>query len=205
MRILLLLGAAIVAGLMAGGCPQADDGNLTITARDHVLGSASAAITVIEYGDFECPVCGRFAAETFPTIRRDFIDTGKVRWVFRHFPLQSVHPHARAAAAAAQCAGEQGQFWEYHDLLFANQDALESADLRGYAGDLSLDLTTFDACTAGSGAAGAVDEDISTGAALGVSGTPTFFIQGTKVVGFRDAETFAALLDAALANGNAAP
>lgn len=197
---------SVAVGLVGlGGCPANNSGNageplLTITAQDHVLGNPAARITVIEYGDFQCPVCGAFFAQTYPTIKADFIDTGKVRWVFRQFPLRQYHPRAEAAARASECAAQQGKFFEYGDLLFANQLALSDDDLRAYAAQAGLDLAQFDACLASGETAAAVQEDVDSGLALGVSATPTFFINGTRVAGFRTATQFAALLDPALSD-----
>src|SRR5690606_29740680 len=108
--------------------------------RDHVRGPADAPVTLVEYGDFECPHCGR--AE--PAVRELLADFGDVRYVWRHLPLTDVHPHAQLAAEATEAAGEQGAFWEMHDLLFAHQDALRAEDLISYAGQLGLDVDQFE-------------------------------------------------------------
>ncbi len=193
-----LLGVAVLVG-----CPMAPmdmtDPRLQVRANDHTVGDANAPVVVIEYGDFQCPVCLRFFDETLPAIEQEYIDAGQVRWVFRHFPLTQFHPNAEAAARAAECAGEQGQFFAYHDLLFENQHALMDDDLRGYADTLGLDLTAFDACIASADTEARVEGDVADGTALGVTGTPTFFINGERVAGFRTADQFRALLDAALA------
>lgn len=200
-----LLGAMCCTVLAGGGAtcsPGPADGDpngiLTIGPDDHALAVGDPKVTVIEYTDFQCPYCGRFATETFPTIRQDYVDTGKVRWVFRHFPIPG-HANSQAAAEASECAADQGTFWEYKDLLFHNQSALSDADLKAYASQSGLDSASFDACVDGGGKAAHVQEDFSGGIAIGVRGTPTFFINGEKVVGFKSAEAFSSLLDAALA------
>lgn len=208
-RLAALCGLALL--LSVGGCPStSDDSNknqpgaapsdlLVVTSDDHVKSAGSLALTVIEYLDFECPVCGRFFRETYPTIKRDYIDTGKVRWVARQFPLRNVHPHAQLAAQASECVAQQGLFFEYHDALFANQSALEAADLRTYAAQIGADAGQFNACLDGNSTVDAVQEDVDGGNRIPISGTPTFLIGSEVVVGFKTAEQFAALLDAALA------
>lgn len=198
------LTAVLVAGCLPAQ-PSADPNDQTaaelrVAADDHVLGSAEAPVTVIEYGDFQCPVCGEFDAETFPAIRAAYIDTGKVRWVFRHFPLRAIHPQAENAARAAECAGAQGVFWEYGELLFSNQSALGTDDLVAYANQLGLDASGLWQCVETDVTAERVQRDVSSGQALGVTGTPTFFIDGQRVAGFRSVAQFRELLDAALAD-----
>ncbi|MBL8879364.1 MAG: thioredoxin domain-containing protein [Phycisphaerales bacterium] len=204
-----ICGLALLAVL--GGCPShTDDPNknqpgnvpgdlLVVTADDHVESAGAPSLTVIEYLDFECPVCGRFFRETYPTIKRDYIDTGKVRWVARQYPLRNAHPHAELAAQASECAGQQGLFFGYHDVLFANQTALESSDLKAYADQVGADAAAFAACLDSNATADAVQADVDGGNRIPVTGTPTFLIGDEIVVGFKTAEQFAALLDAALA------
>ncbi len=199
------LALALAAALLIAGCPT--DSNPTrdlppdigeLRPGENVLSSGAPGITVIEYGDFECPSCARFARETFPTIRREYVETGKVRWVYRHFPLRAVHASAEGAARAAQCAARQQQFWAFHDLLFENSPALSAADLQRYAEQFGLDTAAFAQCTADAAIAEQVAQDVALGQAAGVSGTPTFFVNGQRVVGFRTVEQFRALLDGAL-------
>jgi len=195
----------VVGGGLLGGCPGAGgaaNGTAAadlVTESDHVVGAADAPLTVIEYLDFECPVCGRFFEETYPTIRRDYIDTGRVRWVVRQFPLRQIHPHAQAAAEASECAAVQGAFFAYHDALFAHQDALDSASLGTYAEQAGIDRAAFDACVASGVAQTKVQADLESGVALGFGGTPSFLIGTNRVAGFLSAADFAALLDAELA------
>jgi Na+/H+ antiporter NhaA len=161
--------------------------------RDHVRGPIDAPVTVVEYGDFECPYCGR--AE--PVIRELLRDFGDVRYVWRHLPLSDVHPNAQLAAEAAEAAADQGAFWEMHDLLLAHQDALRPSDLIGYAEQLGLDVERFtDALRTHAGAV-RVAEDVDSADLSGVSGTPTFFINGRRHYGAYDIETLTAAVRAA--------
>lgn len=169
--------------------------NVVILAGDHVKGDANAKVTVVEYGDFECPFCGRFSRQEFPTIQQQFIDTGMVRWVFRHFPLRNIHPRAEPAARASECANDQGMFFPYHDLLYGTVtpgtgDVILTDDqLRQHAQTLGMDLTAFDACfPPGNAKAARVQTDVNSGTALGITATPTFFVNGEQVTGFQTAQ-----------------
>jgi protein-disulfide isomerase len=192
------LGTGGGGGGSGGGGGTTDPATLlTVKATDHVLGSESAPVTVIEYADFECPVCGKFEEETFPTIKSSYIDTGKVRWVFRHFPLRNIHPDAQNAAEASECAAAQGDFWGYHALLFQYQTELAEAKLVEYASTAGLDGTALQTCLTDGAQANRVQQDVNSGISLGVSGTPTFFINGELVSGFQTVEAMSALLDEA--------
>jgi protein-disulfide isomerase len=161
--------------------------------RDHVRGPVDAPVTVVEYGDFECPYCGQ-AEPVVRELLRDFAD---VRYVWRHLPLNDVHPRAQVAAEAAEAAADQGAFWELHDLLLVRQDALRPDDLVGYAGQLGLDVDRFtDALRTHSGTA-RIAEDVDSADLSGVSGTPTFFINGRRHYGAYDIDTLAAAVHAA--------
>ncbi|MDA0168597.1 Na+/H+ antiporter NhaA [Solirubrobacter taibaiensis] len=166
--------------------------------RDHIRGPVDAPYTLVEYGDFECPFCGR-ATGTVEELRERFGD--QLRYVFRHLPLPEVHAHAELAAEAAEAAAEQGAFWEMHDRLFAHQDALEPGDLVDHASALGLDVERF-ARSLGSGDhAPRVRADVASAQASGAEGTPTFFVNGRRLLGRYDADTLAA----ALAGGEAPP
>ena len=145
--------------------------------RDHLLGPRAAPVMLVEYGDFECPYCGQAHL-----ILRELLREvgGAVRLAFRHFPLAQIHPHAQAAAEAAEAAGAQHKFWEMHDILFENQDALEDEDLLGYAQALGLDLERFQLDLLRHAFAPRVREDFLSGVRSGVNGTPTFFINGQR-------------------------
>jgi protein-disulfide isomerase len=146
-----------------------------VSAVDYVLGAAHAPVTVVEYGDFECPNCKQ-AAPAVKLLLERF--AGRVRLVFRHFPLEEVHPHALHAALAAEAAGAQGRFWEMHDLLFENQLHLKLNQLRSYAGRLELDMERYDSEMKDELYLQRVREQIAGGRHSGVRATPTFFVDG---------------------------
>jgi Na+/H+ antiporter NhaA len=156
--------------------------------RDHVRGPINAPVTVVEYGDFECPYCGQ--AE--PVVRELLRDFGDVRYVWRHLPLNDVHPRAQLAAEAAEAAADQGAFWEMHDLLLGNQGALRLPDLIGYAEQLGLDIERFTNALRAHAGAARVAEDVDSADLSGVSGTPTFFINGRRHYGAYDIATLSA-------------
>jgi protein-disulfide isomerase len=163
--------------------------------RDHALGTADAPVTLVEYGDFECPFCGR----AYPELKRVLRQLGpKVRFVFRHFPLSDAHPHAQHAAEVAEAAAAQGKFWEMHDLLYQRQSALADEDLVAYAQQLGLDADRVRRELATHVHAARVREDLSSGERSGVSGTPRFFINGRRHEEPGDARTLAAALRRAL-------
>lgn len=147
-----------------------------VGATDRVLGAAHAHVTVVEYGDFECPNCKQAAPGVKLLLARY---AGRVRFAFRHFPLEEVHPHAVLAAEAAECAGDQGKFWEMHDLLFDNQTHLKPKHLHGYAERLELDLARYTAELSDHVHLQRVREHIESGRRSGVRGTPGFFVNGT--------------------------
>jgi protein-disulfide isomerase len=161
-----------------------------VSERDHVLGPATAPVTLVEYGDYECPFC-RAAHASVEQVRQ--VMGNDLRFVFRHFPLSQIHPHAYQAAEATEAAGAQGRFWEMHHVLFANQDRLGLRDLIGYAGALDLDLERFVTDLRGHAYAGRLREDFLSGVRSGVNGTPTFFVNGIRHDGGYDAQ---ALLEA---------
>jgi protein-disulfide isomerase len=137
-------------------------------------GSIEAPVVMIEYSEFQCPFCGRFAREVLPAIEKEYVDSGKLRIVFRHFPLP-VHPFAEGAAQGAACAAQQGHFWEMHDLLFASQAQLDRASVEARADKIGLDHDVFEACL-GSPRAAELVRDAATAATFDVTGTPTFLI-----------------------------
>ncbi len=153
--------------------------------RDHIRGPEESLVTMVEYGDFECPYCG--LAE--PTVRELLRDYGEVRYVWRHLPLNDVHPNAQLAAEAAEAAGKQGAFWEMHDLLLDHQDALGPRALIGHAASLGLDTDRFAANLRKHAGRARVDEDVESADLSTVSGTPTFFINGKRHYGAYDIET----------------
>jgi Na+/H+ antiporter NhaA len=164
-------------------------------SRDHIRGPEQALATVVEYGDFECPYCGQ--AE--PAVRELFRDFGDIQYVWRHLPLNDVHPHAQLAAEAAEAADRQGAFWEMRDLLFDHQGALNVRDLIGYAASLGLDTGKFGSDLRKHVGAAHVSEDIESADLSGVSGTPTFFVNGMRHYGAYDIETLSKAVKLALA------
>jgi protein-disulfide isomerase len=161
--------------------------------RDHMRGPVEAPVTVVEYGDFQCPYCGQ-AEPVVRELLRDFAD---VRYVWRHLPLNDVHPQAQVAAEAAEAAADQGAFWEMHDLLLDHQDALRPSDLIGYAEQLGLNAERFMNDLRGNVGAPRVAEDVDSADLSGVSGTPTFFINGQRHYGAYDIATLTAAVRAA--------
>lgn len=149
--------------------------SVPVSAIDHVLGPAHAAVTVVEYGDFECPNCKQ-AAPAVKLLLKRF--AGRIQVVFRHFPLEEVHPHALHAALAAEAAGAQGKFWPMHDLLFENQQHLKPQQLRGYAERLELDMARFDSEMQQELYLQRIREETEDGKRSGVRATPTFFVNG---------------------------
>jgi Na+/H+ antiporter NhaA len=163
--------------------------------RDHIRGPEKAPVTLVEYGDFECPYCG--LAE--PSVRELLRDFGDVRYVWRHLPLTDVHPHAQLAAEATEAAAKQGAFWELHDLLLEHQGALTVRDLTGYATSLGLDVERFVADLRKHVGAARVAEDTDSADLSGVSGTPTFFVNGMRHYGAYDIENLSKAVKLALA------
>ena len=163
--------------------------------RDHIRGPGRAPVTIVEYGDFECPYCGQ--AE--PVVRELLAGHGDVRYVWRHLPLNDVHPHAQLAAEAAEAAAEQGAFWDMHDLLLRHQDRLQMRDLLRYATDLRLDTDRFTDHLRKHAGAARIAEDVDSADLSGVSGTPTFFINGRRHYGSYDIAALTAAVRAAKA------
>ena len=158
------------------------DGQLTppVGSQDHSAGPDDAPVTLVEYGDYECPHCAR-AHPVVKAVQRDL--GNDLRLVYRNFPLAEAHPHARLAAQAAAAAGAQGKFWEMHDMLFEHQDALEAEDIIGYAKLLGLDVEQFARDLEAGTYAKRVRDDFRSGVRSGVNGTPTFFVNGKRYDG----------------------
>src|SRR6185437_8416665 len=161
--------------------------------RDHIRGALDAPVTLLEYGDLECPFCGQ--AE--PVVRELLADFGDLRYVWRHLPLNDVHPMAKQAAEASEAAAQQGAFWEFHDLVLGRQDALRLPDLVAYAGELGLDVDRFEEALRKHCGRGRIAEDVDGADLSGVSGTPTFFVNGRRHYGAYDIETLTATVRAA--------
>jgi protein-disulfide isomerase len=164
--------------------------------RDHTQGPEDAPVTLVEYGDYECPYCGG----AYPILKQVQARMGeRLRFVFRNFPITTSHPHAEQAAEAAEAAGVQGRFWQMHDLLYENQKRLREEDLRGYAEQLGLELERFDRDLAEHIHFDRVREDFMSGVRSGVNGTPSFYINGVKYDDSYDVETLVAALERAAA------
>lgn len=206
---LLLVGLAVLggAGLYVasrdGTVPGTIEGPVPAIPTDgfggYVVGSDSAPVEVVEYSDFECPFCARFANLQMPAVRRQLIATGLVRWRFREFPLPN-HPYARYAAHAAHCAGEQNRFWEMHDALFADHSwAQTGRNPRGLfdsmAERVGLDMGAYGACMAENRYAMRIEASRQEGEARGVGATPTFFVNGRQFRGNPTSDAFKALAD----------
>ena len=160
---------------------------LTVDPEDSPsIGPADAPITIIEFSDFQCPYC-TMAAETVREVRAKYGD--KVRVVYRHFPLP-MHRQAGKASEASECAHDQGKFWEYHDMLFADQRPWSQSDLLGYAKELKLDMAAFEPCLMGGAKAGVVEDDLADGRVVGMSGTPGFYINGIVLSGAQPLSAF---------------
>ena len=177
---------------------------------DPIIGNPDAPITIVEFSDFQCPFCARFNAQTLPSIMEEYIDQGKVKLVFRDFPIQSIHPNALPAAVAAECANEQDKFKEMHDVLFEKQNEwnkLETDDalslFNQYATDMQLNQNTFDTCLTSGKYIPEIRNDLDDGREYGVSGTPGFFVGNDKVgyvelKGAQPFESFKKIIDAQL-------
>lgn len=183
-----------------------------VAARDIVLdigdaptkGPKDAKVVLVEFSDFQCPFCGRFSRDTIPQVQTDYVDTGKIKYVFADFPLETIHPYAFKAAEAASCAGEQGEFWKMHDHLFANQTKLKPEDLTQYADAIGLDKSKFQQCLDTQKRAPSIRKTMAQAGDAGVSSTPTVMVgvlqpNSSKVKVLRvlkGAQPFAAVKDA---------
>ena len=174
---------------------------------DFVRGNPKAPLTLIEFSDFECPFCVRFYRDTLPQIEKEYIQTGKLKFVYRDFPLQAIHKNAFKAAEAANCAGEQGKFWDMHDLLFENYKNLGPKHLKKYAKQLGLSTEEFNHCLDSEKYADEVNKDFLDGQQAGVGGTPGFFlgrttsdgtIEGFQIKGARPFSYFKQIIGAML-------
>ena len=197
------VGGFMAGFSMAGSSPEAQPSAVvsptpTLEVRDVATegrpqrGADDAPITIVEFTDYECPFCGRYIRDTYPALLAEYGD--RMKYVVRNFPLSSIHPNARKAAEAAECAFDQGRFWEYHDALFQNQGALDVPSLKAYAEELGLDVETFSTCLDSGAKREVVAADHRDALAHGVNGTPTFFVNGRMLVGAQQLAAFEALL-----------
>ena len=214
-RAVALIGLGALAGLAAGwlafrqgdrapqGGPAVASGIDVVegvdVSHDPVLGPADAPITIVEFSDFECPFCSRFARETAPALRRHYGD--RIRWIFVNYPLQSIHPNAYEAALAGECAAEQERFWPFYDAMFSGRHELSRAGYSAAAEQVGLDEGRFQACYENADHAAEVALDIKEGEKFYILGTPTFYVNGKRMEGAQRPEAFAAVIDSILSQG----
>ncbi len=201
-------GAAIV-GATGAGAPSASN-VMQLGSRDAILGNSNAPVTLVEYGDYQCPFCGiEFFAKTEPLIVQNYVNTGKVRMVFRDFPF--LGPESTASANAAQCANDQGKLWAYHDALYSakvaddnsggseNDGFFSTTELLKLGQQVGLNMTTFTSCVQNNSDANVVNQEKTDATNAGINSTPTFYINGTQVLGAQPYAQFQQAIDAALA------
>ncbi len=207
----VLLGSIIIAGSLIYGSNQiikALTGQLNnyaqptqsqptvakVVERKDAPKIGNGKIQIVEFADFQCPYCQQFYKTTYPELKAKYIDTGKATLVYRHFPLTNLHQNAQISAEAAECASRQGKFAEFYNILFTKGDGkgngLNSSDLQKYALDLGLDTTKFNTCLFNGEAKAVVAEDLKAGQAAGVSGTPSFIVNGKLIVGAQAISAF---------------
>jgi protein-disulfide isomerase len=207
---LVLLG--LLAGLGAGwvlfrsepGAGRAPGGEVEGVAQAHgvditndpVMGPPDAPITIVEFSDFDCPFCTRFATQTAPRLRQQYGEN--IRWVFVNYPLQSIHPRAYDAALAGECAHDEGRFWQFYDTMFSGRFDSSSEGLGAAAGEIGLDVDRFMTCLGGADHAQEVAADLMEAQKFYIFGTPTFFVNGHRLEGAQPAEAFAAVIDSIL-------
>ena len=174
-----LVQARPAAPAAAAPRPAAAVGQVLNIAGAPFKGPADAPLTLVEFSDFQCPFCARHFTQTLPQIVQEYIDTGKLKYVFRHFPLTNIHPFAFKASEASECANDQGKFWPMHDRLFANQNMLGPQQLTGHATALGLNVAAFDQCLTAARHAPKIRRDLAEGQKMGVTGTPAFMLGRT--------------------------
>jgi protein-disulfide isomerase len=195
--VVVVIIIAIIYGFFSNAWAAQAPINLPLDYNSE--GSANSPVVIEEFSDFECPACSYFYENAYPQIMESYVKTGKVRVVFKPFPLTSLHKNSEKAAEAALCAAEQGKFWEMHDKLFENQDALGVANLKSYAASLGLDQNAFNQCLDSGKMRPIIENNIAEGKARGISATPSFFVNGKKIVGAQPFETFQQAIDGELA------
>ena len=168
---------------------------------DAILGDPKAKVTIVEFSDFQCPFCRRFWKDTLPQIKKEYIDTGKARFIYRDYPL-SFHPGAQVAAEATECAKEQGKYWEMHDKIFEEQEKkgqgtiqFGASDLKTWASKIGVDVKSFNQCLDAGKYKAEVEKDFADGSSYGVSGTPTTYVNGKPMVGALQFSAFKTAID----------
>jgi len=184
----------------AGDVVAGDKVNVSVD-DDAFIGNERAKVTIVEFSDFQCPFCRTFWSGAYQQIKKEYVDTGKARFVYRDFPL-SFHPAAMPAAQASQCAKDQGKFWEMHDKMFSEQEKLGQgtiqfgvSDIKKWASQIGLDTNKFNQCLDSEKYKLEVEKDMADGSAYGVSGTPTLFINGKPVIGAQPFSVFKVIID----------
>ncbi len=204
----LVAGAVIYStGLKSAGTlptgenvPEVVSGEaLNLTAEDVILGDPNAPVTVIIFGDFQCPFCGRLFDTVERRLKEEYVSAGKVKLISRDFPLDQIHPYARSAAEAAECARDQGKYWLYRDTLYERQEEIPSLNFVELAEELGLASQEFQSCFTSQKYKDSVEEDYQGGIALRVGATPTVFINGQKIEGALPYDSFKLIIDAELA------
>ncbi len=192
--------AAGPQGPQAPGAGQQAQQKIVAVSEDDdpVMGDEDADVTIIEFSDYQCPFCEKFYSQTLPQLKKDYIDTGKVKLVYRDYPLP-FHPFAEKAAEAANCAGEQGKYFAMHDKIFANQATLNEENLKVWGASIGLDANKFNSCLDSGKMAAEIAKDLADGNAAGVSGTPSFFVNGKILVGAQPFAAFKTVIDQELA------
>ncbi|MGC1375724.1 MAG: thioredoxin domain-containing protein [Anaerolineales bacterium] len=198
---LLGLGTGWVLWANRSAAPVADAPDTTrydvSEAGNPAIGPVGAPVTMIEFGDYQCTYCKHWYDTVHTRLMADY--AGKIRFVYRDLPLSTIHPEAQSAAEAADCAGEQGDYWKYHDALFGAKYGLGTQAYTQYATDLGLDVSAFNTCVAERRYQSEVEDDTNFGLSLGLTGTPSFFINGLKVIGSQPYEVFKQVIDKELA------
>lgn len=193
-------GVAVADGGKGQAAPPAKptvvDPSPYIGKEDPAWGPEDAKVTLVEYSDYQCPYCRRFHNEAYKAIKETY--GNRIRFVFKHFPLRSIHPHAEGAAVAAQCAMKQGKFWKYNDILFDNQSNLAADALVRYAAEVGLDVAAFQKCIADPKVKAKVLADLDSGLKLGITGTPGFLLNGVKISGAQPFENFRQAIEQSL-------
>lgn len=180
--------------------------DIDLTGETRVMGSADAKVALVEFTDYECPYCGQLFSNAYSQVKKEYVDTGKVKYFLKDFPLTQIHPNAQKSAEASNCALEQAKFWEYHDTLFGNQEALGVEALKKYAVDLGLNAAQFNSCLDSGKYAEKVKSDQASGESFGVRGTPSTFVgvlngdtlTGIEVSGSQPFENFKSAIEDAL-------
>ncbi|MBS3116953.1 DsbA family protein [Candidatus Woesearchaeota archaeon] len=197
-------GAAVAGAPTGNGAapeplPAANVDMKKLVDDDTIKGDKNAPVTIVEFSDFECPFCGRFYEQTLPQIEEQYIKTGKVKLVYRDFPL-SFHTQAQKAAEAAECAGEQGKFWQMHDKLFKEGVSGGVTAFKQYAADLKLDMEKFNSCLDSGQMANEIRKDFLDGQQAGVQGTPGFFVNGKVISGAQPFSVFQQIIEQELSS-----